>query len=72
MQSFNSNALRSSQRGSLYWLQQPPADFVQRCRAVLSSPESVGDRIQALASYDLNENQLDRIANLIAMARAAG
>jgi len=71
MQTSSSNVLRSDQRGSLYWLPQPPPDFIQRCRSVLNSSEGIGDRINAIASYDLNENHLNRIANVLAKTREA-
>ncbi|MGC2111883.1 MAG: haloacid dehalogenase, partial [Candidatus Korobacteraceae bacterium] len=56
---------------SLAWLPRPPADFVARCRAVLESETNLGERLQALASYALDENDLDRIAKLISKAREA-
>lgn len=57
---------------SLYWLPRPPADFVARCRKPLDPTEEVGKRLQSLASYALDENDLHRVAKLISQARAAG
>jgi FkbH-like protein len=53
---------------SLYWLPKPPDDFARRCRAILDSNE-LGRHIRELASYDLDENQLNRLANGIWKAR---
>ena len=60
---------------SLYWLPRPPADFAARCRASLESGDSgaeLGKQLQALASYALDDNDLDRVAKLIAESRARG
>ena len=56
----------------LSWLPQPPADFNALCRSALSDPDSLGQRIRALASNALDENQLLRLFKLITSARAAG
>jgi FkbH-like protein len=53
----------------LQWLPKAPADFAQRCRQVLKNPDSFGTLIRGMAAYDLDENQLNRIANAIAQAR---
>ena len=57
---------------SLHWLPKAPPDFVQRCRRVLETPDDFGNRIRALASFDLDENQLNRIANVIDKASGLG
>ena len=56
----------------LSWLPQPPADFNTVCRNVLEHPEKLGQQIRMLASSALNENQLMRLAKVIAGARRAG
>lgn len=53
----------------LSWLPSAPADFSARCRAVLNSGAEHGRQIRALASYALDENQLNRLARTIASAR---
>jgi FkbH-like protein len=57
---------------SLHWLPKPPADFAQRCRGTLETPNDLGQQIRALASYDLDENQLNRVANVIRKAQDRG
>jgi FkbH-like protein len=52
----------------LAWLARPPADFNARCRAIADQPGESGRDIQALASFSLDENQLNRLARLIAGA----
>jgi len=54
---------------NLSWLPQPPADFSDQCRKL--NPAD-GSRIQALASYALDENQLTRLAKVIVKATKAG
>jgi FkbH-like protein len=56
---------------SLCWLPAPPADFAQRCRSTLGS-EGLGRLIRELASYNLDENQLNRLANVVEKARRQG
>lgn len=56
--------------GTLCWLPQPPADFAQRSRSILAASDP-GRQIRALASYDLDENQLNRVAGVIDKARRA-
>src|SRR5580704_15943565 len=53
----------------LSWLPQPPPDFSSRCRSVLDCPADLGGRLQALASFALDENQLNQLAKQIAKAR---
>ena len=57
---------------SLSWLPAPPADFAARCRQALASGAELGARLQALASYALDENDLNRVAKLITQAWDAG
>jgi len=54
----------------LAWLPRAPADFREKCLSALDQDERVGSRIQALAGYALDENQLSSLARLIAEARA--
>jgi FkbH-like protein len=54
------------------WLPSPPADFVLRCRAAGEAGADLGTRLQALASYALDEDDLHRISNLITKTRDAG
>jgi FkbH-like protein len=57
---------------NLSWLTRPPADFTALCRAALDQPEGLGTRLQSLAASALDENQLIRLAKLVARARTAG
>jgi hypothetical protein len=56
---------------SLTWLQAPPPDFSARCRAVLdqNSETALGLRLQQLASFALDENQLNHLARVISKAQ---
>jgi len=56
----------------LSWLPKSPPDFELRCRALLDNPTDLGKRVQTLASFGLDENQLNHLAKLIAKARKAG
>jgi hypothetical protein len=53
----------------LAWLPRAPEDFAGRCRSVFATEGSLGLNIQALARHALDENQLSRLAKLIAEAR---
>jgi FkbH-like protein len=53
----------------LAWLPPPPPDFAARCRAVAESTGESSRQVQALASYALDENQLNRLAKTIAALR---
>jgi FkbH-like protein len=53
----------------LAWLPRPPEDFAAQCRHVLETDGDLGLRIQALARHALEENQLVRLAKLIAEAQ---
>ena len=57
---------------SLSWLPRPPVDFSLRCRSALDSPLDLGKRLQSLAGYALDENQLNHLAKVIARAREDG
>jgi FkbH-like protein len=56
---------------NLSWLPQSPPDFAAQCRSLMESPDGFGKRIQALASYSLDGNQLNRLAKVVEKARAA-
>lgn len=56
----------------LSWLPRPAEDFSAQCRAALQEPDSLGQRLRALASRGLDENQLIRLAKVITTARTAG
>lgn len=55
----------------LTWLPGPPKDFFARCSKLLHSPEDLGKRLKILASYSLEQNQLDRLARVIDQARSS-
>jgi FkbH-like protein len=57
---------------SLSWLPVPPPDFGGRCRAVFdqnSETAALGLRLQSLASFALDENQLNHLARVIVKAQ---
>ena len=56
----------------LGWLPQPPNEFSNLCRSVLDSHEAPGRRLRTLASYSLDQNQLEQLARIITRARNAG
>jgi FkbH-like protein len=56
----------------LGWLPEPPSDFSQRCRSVLDAPGDAGHRLRALATYSLDENQLNRLARVIEKLKLRG
>ncbi|HEV2549950.1 MAG TPA: HAD-IIIC family phosphatase [Stellaceae bacterium] len=56
----------------LSWLLPPPADFSARCRALGGEGEDLGNRVRALASHALDENQLDRLSKVITQAQIEG
>jgi FkbH-like protein len=56
---------------NLAWLPKPPADFSAQSRSLTDSAEQFGARLQALASYSLDETHLDRLGRAIARARQA-
>src|ERR1700733_8808496 len=49
----------------LGWLVPAPADFKQRCEALLKAEGEAGGAVRALAGYALNENQLVRLARTL-------
>jgi FkbH-like protein len=59
---------------SLSWLPEPPPDCSARCRAVLdqNSESTLGLRLQSLASFALDENQLNHLARVMAKAQKSG
>jgi FkbH-like protein len=56
----------------LQWLPRVPEDFSGRLKAVRNSADPPGRELQALASYFLDLNQLNKVAKTIEKARAAG
>lgn len=56
----------------LAWLPKVRADFLVRYRSLVDEPAQFGARLQALASYSLDENQLNRLSRAIAKVRAGG
>jgi len=56
----------------LSWLPAAPADFAAQCRSLPASTDAVGRRAQQLANHALDENQLNRLANALRKAGAAG
>ena len=55
----------------LSWLAKSPPDFALRCRALLDNATDLGRRLRELASFGLDENQLNYLAKAIAKARKA-
>ena len=56
----------------LAWLPAPPPDFAARCRMLAGGEADLGPRLQALACFGLDENQLTRLARTIDQARQEG
>jgi len=56
----------------LGWLPAPPDDFAAQCRRLADEPAELGRRVQRLANHGLDENQLNRLAKVIAKARDGG
>jgi FkbH-like protein len=50
-------------------LKAPPADFAERCRAILGSGEQPGTLVRKMAGFALDENQLNQLAKVIAKAK---
>jgi FkbH-like protein len=61
-----SGGMRDQVFRDLSWLPRPPTDFNARCRALSSRATTIGGEIRALANFALDENQLHRLAKLIA------
>jgi HAD superfamily phosphatase (TIGR01681 family) len=57
---------------NLFWLPKAPERFFSDCRAALDSKEGLGRRLQSLAKYSLNGNQLSRLAKVVSTARREG
>ena len=57
---------------NLAWLPQAPGDFTARCRLFSESDGESGRSLRALASYSLDENQLNRLAKVIRKVRENG
>src|SRR5690348_17168972 len=57
---------------NLSWLPTAPADFAAQCRSLVESSDDFGARVQELASYALDENQLARLAKVISRGRESG
>jgi len=57
----------------LSWLANPPANFSLACKGLLEGERnSIGQRLRSLASFALNENQLNRLAKATENLRRAG
>jgi len=50
---------------NLPWLRKTPGDFSEQCKKLAAAGSNLGASMQALASYDLDENQLYRLTKLI-------
>lgn len=57
---------------NLCWLPAAPADFSTRCQLLARSEQELGKQIQALASYALDYNQLNRLAKVLKKFYTAG
>jgi FkbH-like protein len=55
----------------LKWLQPPPKDFKQRCADVSTGTGRRGEALRSLAQYQLDGNQLVRLAKCVNAASAA-
>ena len=53
---------------NLTWLPRPPTDFNARCQALAELGVGLGLALQGLASFALDENQLNRLARSIGRA----
>lgn len=56
----------------LAWLPEPPKDFYAQCSALLHTAENLGPRLRTLASYSLDQNQLERLARITDHAQTTG
>lgn len=54
------------------WLPETPKDFAALCRNPMEAPDGLGRRVQNLATYALDENNLNRMAKMLSKARSAG
>ena len=57
---------------NLSWLPPAPADFITQCAAIFRTDGDLGRPLQSLANHALDENQLNRLARVIARARESG
>ncbi len=57
---------------NLSWLSPAPANFSAECRSVLEADGDLGQHIQSLATHSLDENELNRLAKVLAKARQTG
>lgn len=62
----------SSRLETLPWLRGTPPNFASQCRSVTQLQDPLGQQLQALANFALDENQLNQLANAIDKARKAG
>ncbi|HEX9702390.1 MAG TPA: HAD-IIIC family phosphatase [Rhodospirillales bacterium] len=56
----------------LAWLPPAPADFRERCKALMDQAAAGGEAVRRLAQHRLDINQLNRLANVIDGALRAG
>ena len=64
--------MSSSIYANLFWLPKPPQSFSSECRTVCDTNDDLGRRLQGLARYSLNGNQLARLAKVLGFARKNG
>jgi FkbH-like protein len=56
----------------LPWLQEVPADFSARCRAVCSGSEAIGEALQFLAGFRLTSRHAAHLARALRRCRTGG
>jgi predicted enzyme involved in methoxymalonyl-ACP biosynthesis len=64
--------MEASLFSNLAWLPKPPKDFRQRVLALLDQTGDLGASVRFLASYALDANHLNSLANAIGRGRHAG
>jgi FkbH-like protein len=64
--------MNDSLYSDLSWLPRPPADFRERCRAIVGSCDAEGREVVRLAGYALNQDQLLRLSTAIEKIRSQG
>jgi len=57
---------------NLTWLPAAPGDFSDQCRRLAEPSADLGKRLQRLANFRLDENQLNRLAKATLRLKAAG
>src|SRR5690348_13173937 len=57
------------QTADLGWLPPLPADFTARAKALKNISGNISDELQALAGHRLGNNELHRLARIVAEAR---